>query len=189
MPDGKNLTGKKFGKLTVIKNTGQKDKWGSYLWLCKCDCGNYKKVKAYRLTTNNPKNRTRSCGCLRKLSKGESSFNDLCHYWRKSAKRKGLIWNLTKEQTRKLSKGNCHYCGVKPSQTHLKRGANGAYIYNGIDRVNNNKGYTSTNCVPCCRTCNYMKSDYSIREFRTWLRKVCKHLFCSNCHYKKLGCS
>lgn len=52
-----DLTGKKFGKLTVLKRTenrGQK-----VYWECKCDCGNIKDVEAYRLTHG----QTQSCGC------------------------------------------------------------------------------------------------------------------------------
>lgn len=52
------LAGKKFGKLTAIRQTG---KVGSYrLWLCKCDCGNTTEVKSSNLNSG----RTRSCGCL-----------------------------------------------------------------------------------------------------------------------------
>lgn len=59
----KDLTGKKFGKLTIIKRaedrftTGGKRKT---MWLCRCDCGNIITVTTNRLTTNH----TRSCGCL-----------------------------------------------------------------------------------------------------------------------------
>jgi len=55
-----DLTGKRFGKLIVIKKNG-KDKFRQNMWLCKCDCGNYVTVRAYSL-----KNNTRSCGCLQK---------------------------------------------------------------------------------------------------------------------------
>ena len=35
----KDLTGQKFGRLTVIKRADN-NKNGSTRWLCKCDCGN-----------------------------------------------------------------------------------------------------------------------------------------------------
>lgn len=42
----KDLTGKKFGRLTVIEQHGftKKNKYGSRqaIWYCKCDCGNYR---------------------------------------------------------------------------------------------------------------------------------------------------
>ena len=52
-----DLTGKRFGKLTVIRYAGT-DCHGR-LWLCQCDCGVQKIVKAKYL-----KNKVKSCGCL-----------------------------------------------------------------------------------------------------------------------------
>ncbi len=43
-----DLTGQKFGRLTVIKKVGI-DKYGKSIWLCKCDCGNEKEVKSDNL--------------------------------------------------------------------------------------------------------------------------------------------
>lgn len=54
-----NLAGQKFGRLVV---TGFSHREGSsYLWNCKCDCGNESKVRAYGLKSG----KTQSCGCLR----------------------------------------------------------------------------------------------------------------------------
>ena len=36
---------------------------------------------------------------------------------------------------------------------------------NGIDRINNTKGYIKGNCAPCCKKCNYMKRDMLKEEF------------------------
>ena len=56
-----DLTGQKFGKLMVIKRVeNAKDKQAQ--WLCQCECGNTKIVKAISLRKGN----TRSCGCLAK---------------------------------------------------------------------------------------------------------------------------
>ena len=58
-----DLTGKKFGKLTVIKRIENKGKL--IYWLCKCDCGNYVEVSGGNLKSN----QVTSCGCARKGSK------------------------------------------------------------------------------------------------------------------------
>ena len=55
-----DLTGRKFGKLTVLKLSGL-NKHGERIWLCKCDCGNTVTVNSYALT----KGHTKSCGCYR----------------------------------------------------------------------------------------------------------------------------
>lgn len=54
-----DLTGQKFGRLTVIKKIG-KDKRKNVQWLCKCDCGNEKITSTYLLNNG----RIKSCSCL-----------------------------------------------------------------------------------------------------------------------------
>ena len=54
-----DLTGERFGRLTVIQSEG-KNRWGSYMWLCECDCGNTKILDGSELRRGN----VRSCGCL-----------------------------------------------------------------------------------------------------------------------------
>lgn len=58
-----DLTGKKFGKLTIIKYYGS-NKNGRALWLCKCECGNYKIILGNSLLSKS----TLSCGCYNKES-------------------------------------------------------------------------------------------------------------------------
>lgn len=63
-----DLTGLKFGKLTVIKRAESKQKPSGNKetrWLCKCECGSTKIVNAYNLASG----KTKSCGCV--LSFGE----------------------------------------------------------------------------------------------------------------------
>lgn len=60
-----DLTGERFGKLTVLYKSNNKSKNG-VLWHCKCDCGKEKDILSNSLRSNN----TASCGCLGK-SKGE----------------------------------------------------------------------------------------------------------------------
>lgn len=55
----KDLAGKKFGKLTVVRFAGT-DERSHAKWLCKCECGNEKTVTGSSLTSGN----TKSCGCL-----------------------------------------------------------------------------------------------------------------------------
>lgn len=44
-----DLTGQKFGKLTVLKkDENRKTNCGSY-WICQCECGNIKSVRSSSL--------------------------------------------------------------------------------------------------------------------------------------------
>lgn len=54
----KSLIGKKFGRLTVIADTQEKQGTAK-MWLCRCDCGKELKVRTDSLTSG----RTISCGC------------------------------------------------------------------------------------------------------------------------------
>lgn len=54
----KDLTGMKFGRLTVIERA--ESKFGKTYWKCLCDCGNVTVVRKDRLKNGY----TKSCGCL-----------------------------------------------------------------------------------------------------------------------------
>lgn len=62
-----DLTGQRFGMLTVIEHKGKMyyDSGAQrHLWLCKCDCGNYKVVNGEDLKSA----RVKSCGCIIKTN-------------------------------------------------------------------------------------------------------------------------
>lgn len=54
----KDITGMKFGRLTAIEFAEKRN--GHIYWLCKCECGNFVKVRKYSLVIG----KTKSCGCL-----------------------------------------------------------------------------------------------------------------------------
>lgn len=65
----KDLTGQKFGKLTVIKRVLEVGK--KLQWLCQCDCGTKIIVDGTNLKTGH----TLSCGCIK--SKGELKIRQI----------------------------------------------------------------------------------------------------------------
>lgn len=110
-----DLTGMKFGKLTVVERLANRiDSNGVYCayWKCICDCGNIVKVKGNSLKSGN----TKSCGCYCKerireshkkyndyeiqedyvimyTSKGEPFYVDLEDFWRV----KDICWSKDKD--------------------------------------------------------------------------------------------
>lgn len=62
----KDLTGQNFGKLVAIEPV-ESDQFGNTFWLCKCACGNKKKVRASSLLAGN----TKSCGCITSTGNNE----------------------------------------------------------------------------------------------------------------------
>lgn len=59
-----DLTGKKFGRLTVIERALENTPIGSARWHCKCGCGTACIINGAALRNG----RTKSCGCLRKFN-------------------------------------------------------------------------------------------------------------------------
>lgn len=113
---------------------------------------------------------------MEKGSYGEASFNR----YKCDAKSRKLKFVLTKEEFKKFTKNNCYYCGVEPKQIYkrpkYKNYTGGLpYIYNGIDRVDNSKGYILSNCVSCCMRCNLMKKDISSVDFINACKAVINH--------------
>lgn len=56
-----DITGQKFGRLTVLYRSGT-DRNGKATWICRCDCGGMSTTITSHLRNGN----TRSCGCLQK---------------------------------------------------------------------------------------------------------------------------
>ena len=54
-----DLTGKKFGRLTVIERCGTDKSGKNVLWLCSCECGGQTKASTIHLRSGH----TQSCGC------------------------------------------------------------------------------------------------------------------------------
>lgn len=55
----KDLSGMRFGRLTVLNKTEYKAKDGCVIWRCLCDCGKIANVSAHLLISG----RKKSCGC------------------------------------------------------------------------------------------------------------------------------
>lgn len=71
-----NLTGKQYGKLTVLKRASdhiQANGRKRIAWLCQCDCGNLVTVVGESLTNGH----TQSCGCLHSERTSQTHLKDL----------------------------------------------------------------------------------------------------------------
>lgn len=104
------------------------------------------------------------------LKSKNSAFRQIFGIYCSNAFNKNLEFTLDEKMFRSLTKGDCHYCGIKPS--NIKNCWNDKYIYNGIDRVDNCKGYVLSNCVSCCSDCNLAKKNNSTEKFLEWIRRI-----------------
>lgn len=167
--------GKKFGMLTVIERTdGIRNGWR--LYKCLCECGTLCALPIARLVREH----TKSCGCYkancRRIAPGEAGFNRLVLEYRNGANKRGLEYELTRNEFRALTKGECYYCGTPPRQISRPPGtvntSLSVYQYNGIDRVDNQRGYIPGNCVSCCGRCNTAKASLMQEEFLDLVRSI-----------------
>jgi len=112
----KDLSGQKFGELTVISRDGS-DKRGRATWLCSCSCGKSVVVQSYLLLSE----MTKSCGHLKGCKKDISgqrfgrlvAIREVGRTWQMQVK-----WlcqcdcgNTVEVITRSLTGGNTESCG------------------------------------------------------------------------------
>jgi len=171
-----DLTGQVFGKLTVVRKARSiRDSSGirRTRWLVRCECGKERPLSTNHLQTMN----TKSCGCAqhRRLPPGQAIRNYILVQYKFRAKQKGLTWALTDEQFDNLTKATCHYCGVVPFNVRRNKHLRGEFTYNGIDRKDSSRGYTTGNVVPCCKVCQFMKRDLPYSEFLLHVRKIASY--------------
>jgi len=175
MPTAVDITEQRFNRLIAIRPTSERQN-GKVVWLCKCDCGSIVMTTVSQLRTG----KTGSCGCYRdekiaevnRKPKGEASFNAVYSNYRYTAKARGLVFRLSKDQLRYLVTQNCFYCGSLPRKYKDGPNRNGNFERNGIDRIDNEKGYTLDNTVPCCELCNRIKKAMGIGEFLGHINKI-----------------
>lgn len=161
-----DLTGLKFSKLTVVKYAGQ-NKHKHNIWLCLCECGK----ETIGSTGDIRRGHKQSCGCFfnsiikrgaNKKAPGESACHQAYLQYKHKSIRRNIQFELSFEKYKELSSQCCYYCNALPNNKAYTRSKNGFYINNGIDRVDNSKGYIYNNVVPCCKTCNFNKADISV---------------------------
>lgn len=169
-----DMVGKRFNRWAVISYAfSKKTKCLTIpMWKCRCSCGTIKVISGATLRNGTSK----SCGCYKRekirLRYGEASFNSVYNKYKTRAYEASRTFLLSKEDFRNVTSQSCYYCGVKPSQ-YLNPSSNyGGYIYNGIDRIDNARGYEPDNIVPCCGTCNCMKRDMAVDEFFEHINKI-----------------
>lgn len=116
---GKNMSeiGKKYGKLTIIKKLDRTEHQTT-VYLCRCDCGNFKEVNINKLHTGHVK----SCGCMKHKIKDLTGmrFGRLVVDSFKGREGNKTLWNCTCDcgnkcivSTSGLTIGSTTSCGCR----------------------------------------------------------------------------
>jgi hypothetical protein len=180
-----DLTGLKFNKLTVLNliNHNEEKTYKKRYWLCLCDCGKNTKVSTSQIVSG----KTTSCGCNRaisnvinsansrhKITKIDAGYNSIFSSYVSNAKLRNKAFDIEKTDFIKLLKGNCFYCNSEPKNVYFASYYN--VTYNGVDRRNNDLGYTLKNSVSCCKMCNIAKNNNTEEDFKNWIERVYNNL-------------
>jgi hypothetical protein len=167
----------RYNYLTTIKRI-ENSKHGCVQWLCICDCGKERIVKSYVLYNK----KIKDCGCdIEKRKKYDSEVNAkriLYNSYKDGEKAKIVGFDISEEDFFKITKVNCFYCNTAPFAVKRNHSRNwkSAYVYNGLDRIDNKKGYFLSNIRPCCKWCNFTKKDMSEKDFIAWIKKIGNNL-------------
>lgn len=142
-----DLTGKKFGRLTVIEK-GSVNPNGNTYWVCKCDCGEIRNVRSYALRRKEEV----SCGCYRR-----ELFKETAVKHGKSNTRIYSIFGNMKMRCYNENDVNFRNYGGRGIGITSEWLDNFANFYNWsmengyrdnltIERIDSNKGYEPSNC-------------------------------------------
>jgi hypothetical protein len=81
---------------------------------------------------------------------------------KRSATTRGIVWQLTDNEAKTMMTSPCIYCKHIDLEVRV----------NGIDRLDSSKSYTTENCRPCCKNCNYMKGTFDPISFIQMCKKI-----------------
>lgn len=161
-----DLTGSKFGRLTVINRELSKNH--RTMWLCKCDCGNFCIIDGSNLKSGN----TKSCGCYHseRLYQGNLKTNqyDLTKKYGIGYTSKGEEFYFDLEDYDKIK----DYCWYKTHfgyiATRVKRSKTHIFMHRlllnytselDIDHINGNTIDNRKSNLRICNHCDNMKNQ------------------------------
>lgn len=153
MAKAEDITGKRFGRLTVlgrVPNTYGKNGKATVYWFCKCDCG--KEFSVYGSDLRSGK--TKSCGCQR-ISNNKSRAT--IHY--EENKKLYYVYHSMKDRCNKPQNKSYRFYGGRGitvcDEWNEKYGFTAfmKWAYNNgykegleLDRIDNNGNYEPSNC-------------------------------------------
>lgn len=125
------------------------------------------------------------------INTGKVSYKTLYAQYVAGARYRDLVFDLSFDKFCEIVNKSCSYCGEKrkynvyAGQDRIRyanrnsisqEGINRAEIFvSGVDRIDNEVGYTQENSVPCCSKCNILKRNLSVVDFIFQVEKIHNH--------------
>ena len=164
--------GDRFERLVVIEEA-EYDK-GKKQWLCKCDCGQNKIIKAYALRTQ----QCRSCGCL-KIDSHTTGFGKITGSFfcdvKIGARNRHLDFNLTIEFLDELFRKQNYSCALSGLPIDISPRKSKEETTASLDRIDSSKGYYHDNVQFVHKHINIMKSKYELDYFLKLCKIITEH--------------
>ncbi len=140
-----DLTGKKFGYLTVIKLHNEHHFGRS--WLCRCDCGNEVVLNTSHLLGTKTRRPNKSCGCMKNTKDGNTmKYPRIYEIWYGMNKR---CYDPSRENYERYGGRGASVCEEwrNDFQLFLEWAFNNGYKDGlTIDRIDSSKPYCPDNC-------------------------------------------
>lgn len=188
-----DLTGMRFGRLTVIGRAPTRLHGGQkkVFFRCLCDCGNIRET----ITSSLRAGITKSCGCLSKETNkrtGKAKKGIPCYsirtglkyvtgvYYRCvkcGAKNRNLEFSITIEDMEDLLIKQNFKCKLSGLDIVIGYGIEKHEKTASLDRIDSSKGYTKDNIQWVHKKINWMKYNFSETEFIELCKKVYLHSF------------
>lgn len=143
-----DLSGKRFGRWTVLSIHSERSASDGAMWLCRCDCGTERPVKALSLRSGT----SQSCGCYK--AERASAFHTTHGYSRAHRTRAYTTWAGMRNR--------CNWANCKYFKDYGGRGITVCERWNSfenfladmgepdhgmtLERIDNSKGYSQENC-------------------------------------------
>lgn len=163
----KDRSGEKHGCYTVIEICDNKTR----TWLCKCKCGNEKKIISSNLTKYDNAKKCNKCKNVEEIS------STYLYRIKQEAKRRKIeynlddkyLWNLFIQQNRKCSLSGIELCFAQNywKDINLQTAS--------LDRIDSSKGYIEGNVQWVHKSINFMKHSLSEKRFVDLCFEVAKY--------------
>lgn len=195
-----DLTGRKYGRLSVLSYAGQKGRRRT-MWKCRCDCGNIVEVESTHLRTEH----TKSCGCISKENISKLNYKNGLSNSRLNTAYRNMLNRCYREKDSMYDLYGGR--GIIVCDEWLPRNngfvnfcewaiSHGYSEHLTLDRIDNEKGYFPDNCrwVDKYQQANNKRNNYylningKIDTVGNWARKL-NISYWNLLHYAKGGCN